>query len=213
MEKFLSDHKNTIVDIAGFLKEIALTHGVIRIYGFNLRAEGYGVRKDSTLPYHPNQPTTQIDPNTPNAGPNYNNRFFEIDPDKFHLFNDPDNGFIKFLGALFADYQSFIIRTDGMDSNKVIFAFSILLGSLMPSDIISMPYHPSWFRPFDIENEVLEPWDILTYLAWKSKWDSIINTLKREGKPLIPQKPSKFLTWLVAYKNAFIEDFNFKKLN
>lgn len=132
----LRHQKEFINEIANFLRSLADKHGVIRIYGYRSYSTGYGNAGDlSVNPYLPDPCSQQeLDPNMPGNDPitqTLNDRFFELDPSKYEEFD-----FHKFLGALIADHQLFIVRTEGMAKNEILFAFGFLQGAVLPQDVV-----------------------------------------------------------------------------
>ncbi|TFG11091.1 MAG: hypothetical protein EU535_07775 [Promethearchaeota archaeon] len=203
----------SVIEIAKFLRDLAQEYGTIQIYGFNLRKEGYGSRHDSALPFHPIQDPSKVDPNMPIAGTEKNNRFFELRQDRLSDFDDPDKGFIKFLGALFADGQTFVVRfgseeTGWLPNNQILFAFRLLGGEIMPQDLkpLTLTY-PSRTNLFHTPQGLDSAWNEVKYNEIQTKWLEIIRLLKEKGM-LSYCKAKAISTFVSAYSESDTPSFS-----
>lgn len=141
----------------------------------------------------------------PSASSESNNRFFEIDSDRLDLFDSENNGFIKFIGALFADSQTFFIRTKSMNKGEILFCFSLLLEQLTPQEILSHPSHANWFVPFETEPSIYNV-DIFNEL--QTQWSRIMASLKTHSLYSLARKPSSYASWLLYYELSRIAQFS-----
>lgn len=176
--KFFNANVESTIKIANFLKIIAKTYGKIRIYGFNLKSEGYlnEYKRKVYFPIHKN-PSADINM------PGNNIYYYEIDPDNFESFSL--DHFRIFLGGLFADHQGFFIRTNGMNKGEFLFAFD-LFGSLTLDDISihpsdrglrpSTPSNPIFFKDFSTYQKISEQWEEVIFYLKESK---SFNTIHR----------------------------------
>ena len=139
----------------------------------------------------------------------FNNRwFYEIDPsDNFENFDIDD--FQLFLGALFADGQTFIIRTESMLNNpsEILFAFNYLSGSLLPNKVI-IPNNPNPKLIYPTEpGSSLYTSDFDQYMGLYNEWDDIIEYFKDNFLFSVPIRPDKASVWLAECEKAGINNF------
>lgn len=132
-DKILETQKEQIEQIVTYLKKLAKEYGKIIIYPFKTFSNGFGYRRAETG-------SIKISPFFPQAWDNDlttmpgNEKYYILDSNtEFGEFQDD---FVYFLGGLLLDNHMFIIKTESMNENEMITAFSLLDGALSPSEII-----------------------------------------------------------------------------
>ena len=172
--KGLRIQKDGIIAISNFIKYMAEFSdengmGRLLLYPVHLRVKGYAIYSDSKLTYYPdpNSAFKKLD-NTDNG------RCYTIDFNGLNSFNDD---FIKFLGGLLLDGQTFIVKTEfGMTSNQYLTAFRFFEGSLTSGQIVPFKGSPS--EAIDSVPENLQIYNSEFNEDLASKYDSIIAFLK-----------------------------------
>ncbi|KKN01977.1 hypothetical protein LCGC14_1122320, partial [marine sediment metagenome] len=200
-DQFLSDNLNSIILIRDFLKSITFQFGKIRIYGYGPRTITLGGNTEFLFA-HPTSGSLQYyiahdgitDPGIPN-----NKWYYEFDAsDDFDHIDIKE--FQVFLGALFADGQSFIIRaqdTSGnfMNRNEIIFAFNAYQ-DLLPENFVGPKLITSTKYAYpSFQNEHLIAQNNVYYNQLTVQWRAILAQLNENNRV---HQPRYIWDWIQA---------------
>jgi len=138
-------------------------------------------------------------------------------------FDDPNNGFVKFLGALFGDGQTFIVRTapimdsEGdmiptMDKGKILYAFNLFEAFTVEEieSILSHNFKDSrkWFNPTERPDTFLEVSNREACERLGENWQRIIDMLREESGLTPCPRSDKYSLWLKDYNDARIPNYS-----